>query len=106
MSFAISTGKVWLVTGCSSGLGLEICNAAQRAGHIVIATSRNSSKTPDVVATIEEKGGHWLAMDVTSPQLDKQVDQALALYGKIDVLVNNAGFATCGAIEDHRCVDD
>ncbi|KAF2235034.1 putative short chain oxidoreductase/dehydrogenase [Viridothelium virens] len=92
--------QVWLVTGSSAGLGWEIVRAAQEAGRTVIASSRNPSKTAEKVRRVEEKGGSWIPLDVASPDLEKQLDVALEKYGKIDVLVNNAGFAVCGTLED------
>src|SRR6478735_3891494 len=93
---------VWLITGCSSGLGLEIVRRALTKGHRVIATSRNPKKNDDLVQEIESKGGRWIALDVTAPDLSSVVDKAKALYGTIDILVNNAGFSLNGGFEDLR----
>ncbi|KAJ5749142.1 Short-chain oxidoreductase [Penicillium nucicola] len=73
----------WLITGCSSGFGLSLTRAAQAGGHKVIATSRNPSRTPDLVTEIESKGGKWLE----------------ANGHHIDVLVNNAGYCTFAPVE-------
>ncbi|KAI9662278.1 MAG: hypothetical protein M1821_008445 [Bathelium mastoideum] len=94
------SAQVWLITGSSRGLGWEIALAAQQAGHIVIASSRNPSKDADKVKQIEEKGGAWARLDVSSSDLEKQLDVALEKHGKIDVLINCAGYALCGAFED------
>lgn len=59
---------IWLITGFSSGFGLSLTRAAQAGGHKVIATSRNPSRTPDLVAEIEGKGGKWVQLDVDSAQ--------------------------------------
>jgi NAD(P)-dependent dehydrogenase (short-subunit alcohol dehydrogenase family) len=59
--------KVYLVTGCSSGLGYNLAKAIVSAGHKLIATSRTPSKVPDIVAEIQKLGGHWGELDVTSP---------------------------------------
>ncbi|EMT73608.1 Putative oxidoreductase yusZ [Fusarium odoratissimum] len=91
---------VWLITGCSSGFGLEIARRALTKGHRVIATSRNPKKNEDLVQEIESKGGRWIALDVTAPDLSSVVDKAKALYGTIDILVNNAGFSLSGGFED------
>ncbi|ENH70309.1 Putative oxidoreductase yusZ [Fusarium oxysporum f. sp. cubense race 1] len=91
---------VWLITGCSSGFGLEIARRALTKGHRVIATSRNPKKNEDLVQEIESKGGRWIALDVTAPDLSSVVDKAKALYGTIDILVNNAGFSLNGGFED------
>ncbi|TFK47701.1 short-chain oxidoreductase [Heliocybe sulcata] len=90
--------QVWLVTGCSSGIGKDIVLAALAAGHKVVATARNVSALKDV----EVKGAHVLHLDVTAPssELSKTVDQALGVCGHIDVLVNNAGQIMFGTIEE------
>jgi NAD(P)-dependent dehydrogenase (short-subunit alcohol dehydrogenase family) len=67
-----------------------------------VASSRNPSKTPEKVNEVEHLGGKWVYMDVASPQLEDQVKAALAVYGRIDVLVNNAGIGMGGAVEDFR----
>ncbi|RAH48781.1 NAD(P)-binding protein [Aspergillus brunneoviolaceus CBS 621.78] len=97
-----STPHVWLITGCSAGFGISIARAVLAHGHLVVATSRNPAKTPDLVEEITQKGGHWLTLDVTSPEEDikKVVEKARDLYGHIDVVVNNAGFAVVSALED------
>lgn len=92
----------WLITGCSSGFGLEIARRALTKGHRVIATSRNPKKNEDLVQEIESKGDRWIALDVTAPDLSSVVDKAKALYGTIDILVNNAGFSLNGGFEDLR----
>lgn len=82
---------VWLITGCSSGLGLCLSKAVLAAGHQVIATSRNPSKTPETVAEVEKDGkGKWMRLDVTADDLEQQVDACIKIFGKVDVLVNNA----------------
>jgi len=91
---------VWLVTGCSSGFGASLALTALKAGHKVIATSRNPSE--ERKRQFEHLGGVWLALDVTSgpEKLQDVVSQAVAAYGRIDVLVNNAGIGIIGALED------
>ena len=90
---------LWLITGCSSGLGLSLCRAILQAGHQCVASSRNPSKTPEAVAEIEKLGGKWIALDVASPHLETNLGRAMEEYGPIDVLVNNAGFASGGVFE-------
>lgn len=96
----------WLITGCSSGIGLHLAKYALSQGHNVIATSRNPSKSPDLVKEITSSpNGKWIALDVTSPLSDLQdaIAQAKKLFGSsgtIDVLVNNAGYGLLGAFED------
>lgn len=94
--------QVWLITGCSSGFGLSLALAALKAGHQVIATSRNPSKTPDLVSQIESLGGQWKILDVSNPNGSSVIEEVIKEFDKIDVLVNNAGIALIGAFEDIR----
>ncbi|KAH8807336.1 putative short chain oxidoreductase/dehydrogenase [Xylogone sp. PMI_703] len=89
----------WLITGCSSGLGLELARAVLDAGQNVIASSRNPEASPDIVAEIQQRGGHWIALDTASKNVDRVIAEATTKYGKIDVLVNNAGYAGGGVLE-------
>ncbi|TVY51275.1 putative oxidoreductase YusZ [Lachnellula cervina] len=89
----------WLVTGCSSGLGLELARAILASGHKCIATSRNPSKTPEAVAEIERLGGIWAALDVAASDLEFRLGEIVDKHGTIDVLVNNAGYAAGGPLE-------
>jgi NAD(P)-dependent dehydrogenase (short-subunit alcohol dehydrogenase family) len=95
---------VWFITGCSSGFGASLALLALRSGHKVIATSRNPSKTPELVSQIERLGGTWMQLDVCAPEpeLIKVIDKATSVHGKIDILVNNAGYALLGAFETIR----
>lgn len=83
--------KVWLITGCSAGLGSAIAKAALAHGHLVIASSRNPTKTPELVQEITSQGGHWISLDTTAPDLEDIVVRAEAIHGRLDVVVNNAG---------------
>ncbi|KAJ7356401.1 putative short-chain oxidoreductase [Mycena albidolilacea] len=96
---AQNTSPVFLVTGSSSGLGREIVIAALASGFRVIATARKV----DTLTGLEEKGAKVLPLDVTStPEALKEfAAKATSIYGQIDYLVNNAGFAQGGAIEEH-----
>lgn len=89
----------WLITGCSSGFGLAIARHAQANGHRVIATSRNPSKTPELVREIEDNGGKWVPVDLDDPNSAKVIDDLEAQGIAIDVLVNNAAFALLHAAE-------
>lgn len=101
-SIHIMASRVWLITGCSSGFGLELARTILACGDRLIASSRNSSKNAAVVDEIKSSGGHWISLDVTdSPQtISRIVTEAASLFGRIDFLVNNGGFGTCGGFED------
>jgi len=93
--------KVWLVTGAGRGLGLDIAKAALAAGHAVIATGRNPAK---VTAAI----GHHpdlltIKLDITRlADAEVAVATAVARFGRLDVLVNNAGNFYAGFFEELR----
>ncbi|MFF1611271.1 oxidoreductase [Amycolatopsis sp. NPDC058278] len=93
-------GRVWLITGCSAGFGQEIALAALAAGDRVLATARR----PETLAELRERGGDRLrtaALDVTDAgQIDTAVQAALEAFGRIDVVVNNAGSGSVGAVEE------
>lgn len=91
--------QVWFITGASRGFGLEIARAALDRGNSVVACARN----PEAVerALVRRERLLPVALDVTNPQqAQTAVDAALSKYGKIDVLVNNAGRGLVGAVEE------
>ena len=94
----------YLITGASSGLGANIAIAALAAGHAVIATARNIPKAQQTYPDIERKGGHWLTLDVTSPDTQVIVAEAVQEHN-VNVVVNNAGFALRGVLEDLSVAD-
>lgn len=98
-----TTPKIWLVTGASQGLGLRISLAALAAGHRVLAGARNVEKARKEHPELEELGGTWLALDVTSADTQKVVENAVAAAGGIHTVVNNAGYFQTGSIEDLTC---
>ena len=89
---------VWLVTGCSTGFGREFCVQLLAAGCRVVVTAR---KAEDVAAFKGRPGAHVLALDVTDAgQIQAAVAGAEAAFGRIDVLINNAGIGYFAAIEE------
>ena len=95
----MASKKVWFITGAGRGLGVEIARAALAAGHAVVATGRDARK---VAAAIGEHGDLLtVALDVTRA-VDAQaaVAAAVAQFGRIDVLVNNAGNFHAGFFEE------
>ncbi|MFC8595003.1 oxidoreductase [Streptomyces atroolivaceus] len=92
--------SVWFVTGASRGLGAEITREARERGHSVIATARDAEA---VRKAYPGKTDGLLAVnaDVTEPeQLTAAAEAGLAEFGRIDVVVNNAGYGLVGAIEE------
>lgn len=97
---------IWLITGCSSGLGLCIARQAQASGHTVIATSRDPSRTPELVQEITSHPTHpglWLRLDVDDDSAPARVLAELQAHQggglAVDVLVNNAGWSIHQAVE-------
>jgi len=91
--------RVWLITGAGRGLGVDIVKAALRAGHAVVATGRNAARVTAAVGSHDSLLA--VKLDVTSPQDAKAaVDAAVATFGRIDVLVNNAGNFFAGFFEE------
>lgn len=91
--------QVWLVTGAGRGLGVEIVKAALSAGHAVVATGRDPEKVTAAVGSHDNLLA--VRLDVTSPADAKAaVDAAIARFGRLDVLVNNAGNFFAGFFEE------
>jgi NAD(P)-dependent dehydrogenase (short-subunit alcohol dehydrogenase family) len=95
---------VWLITGCSSGFGTSLAHIALKAGHKVIATSRTPSKSPALVKQVEDLGGIWFPLDINADKeaLQEVTAKGIEKFGRIDVLMNNAGIGILGALEDVR----
>lgn len=92
--------KVWLITGASKGMGLEITKAVLNKGQKVIATSRN-------LDALKEKFEHHeknllpIRLDITSEKdVKNAISEGLEKFGQIDVVVNNAGYNLLGNIEE------
>ena len=90
-------GRVVIVTGASSGLGVSFAKAAAEAGADVVLAARRVDKLAQTAALIDSVGGRSLsvATDVVDPdQCTAMVEAAVAEFGKVDVLINNAGVGT------------
>ncbi|CAK7207166.1 hypothetical protein SEUCBS139899_009974 [Sporothrix eucalyptigena] len=96
----MSAPKVWLVTGCSAGLGFALSKVILAHGHKLIASSRNPAKTPELVKQVTSQGGHWISLDTTDPDIEDIIARAEKIHGHLDVVVNNAGYPIYGAFED------
>ena len=91
--------KVWLITGAGRGLGVDIAKAALAAGHAVVATGRDAARV--AVAVGDHESLLAITLDVTRPQdAEGAVAAAVAKFGRIDVLVNNAGNFFAGFFEE------
>src|SRR5579871_1637320 len=90
--------RVWFITGASRGIGALIAEAALADGNAVVAAGRNVKAIVERLG--ESEGLLPVALDVTDEaQAKVAVQQALDTFGRIDVLVNNAGFGLLGAVE-------
>jgi NAD(P)-dependent dehydrogenase (short-subunit alcohol dehydrogenase family) len=91
--------KVWFVTGAGRGMGTDIARAALAAGHAVVATGRDAGRVATAVGTDPDL--LTAALDVTDPaSVRAAVDAAVERFGRIDVLVNNAGNFYAGFFEE------
>ncbi len=92
--------RTWLITGCSSGIGRALAQTVIANGDNVVVTARNRAAVAEL-AEAAPRGVLAVALDVTDPaQVDDAVAQALARFGQIDVLVNNAGRGYRSAVEE------
>jgi NADP-dependent 3-hydroxy acid dehydrogenase YdfG len=99
------TPKVWFITGASRGFGRVWADAALKRGDKVAATARNLAS----IAELQEKYGDnvlTLELDVTNPeQVKTAVTQAHAHFGRLDIVLNNAGYSLVGTIEEASAED-
>lgn len=95
--------RVWLISGCSSGFGHQLALEALARGDKVIATARNSSR----LSSLKSAGAEIMELDLTSTASDITdfASKAISIHGQIDVLVNNAGTAVLGAVEELQTDD-
>lgn len=92
--------KVWFVTGASKGLGLSLVKKLLAEGYRVAATSRNADELQQAVGAGEDIFLP-LAMNLVDEQnVEQGIRQAAAHFGRLDVIVNNAGYGLAGALEE------
>lgn len=95
-----SDSKIWLITGSSSGFDRSLTEAVLKHGDRVVATARKSEQLDDLVKQHSD-AIHPVRLDVTNLQkVQAAIESALTIYGRIDVLVNNAGYGAVGVIEE------
>ncbi|KAL4860382.1 hypothetical protein BDV12DRAFT_191736 [Aspergillus spectabilis] len=94
----MSTTPVWFITAAASGFGHEIAKSALERGHKVIATARSSAKLQE----LQSLGAETLDFDVSWPptKLSEVAAQAVTIYGRIDYLINAAGYILEGTLEE------
>jgi NAD(P)-dependent dehydrogenase (short-subunit alcohol dehydrogenase family) len=101
-------GRVAVVTGASSGMGVRFADALAAAGARVVVAARRPERLQEVVREIQDQGGsaHAVACDVSREQdVERLVDETQAVFGAADVLVNNAGFTTVVPAEEQGLED-
>ena len=97
----MSTPKTWFVTGASQGLGLALVKRLLREGHQVAATSRNKETLAQAVGTASAA---FLPLQVdlgSDASVQAAIAQTISTFGRLDVVVNNAGFGITGAVEGY-----
>lgn len=97
----MNSSKVWYVTGASQGMGLNLVKKLLANGYRVAATSRDAHTLSQAVGLIDTDRFLPLAVDLTNTDcIDDSIQQTLAAFGRIDVVVNNAGYGMTGTVED------
>jgi NAD(P)-dependent dehydrogenase (short-subunit alcohol dehydrogenase family) len=92
--------KVWFITGCSTGFGRELAKMVLDRGYRAVVTARDPAKVEDIAKGRTDRA-LVLELDVTDPvEVDASVKSAAKRFGRIDVLVNNAGIGYFGAVEE------
>lgn len=98
---AAARPSTWLITGASSGFGKSLAFEALKAGHKVIGTSRDLRRAEESCPDFVANGGMWLSLDPSQKSSYEKFAKCSQEYS-IDVLVNNAGYAFIGGVEDTR----
>jgi NAD(P)-dependent dehydrogenase (short-subunit alcohol dehydrogenase family) len=95
-----STNLIWFITGANAGFGLLLSQLVLSQGHTVIAAARSASKFPQSLR--DQPRADLVEIEIAGPasSVTSAIDAAVARHGRIDVLVNNAGFGLMGALEE------
>ena len=97
----MNTSKVWYITGASQGLGLTLIKKLLDSGYRVAATSRNTQALRTAVGVIDAESFLPLTVDLNNVDcIDESIQQTLTTFGRIDVVVNNAGYGMAGTVEE------
>jgi len=100
MASSIENAPVWFITGCSTGLGRALAERVLQHGYRVVVTARNPKQIEDIVTAYPD-AALGLPLDVCDgSQIAHAVEQAEKRFGRIDVLVNNAGYGYLAAVEE------
>ncbi len=100
MPTSSESSPVWFITGCSTGLGRALAEAVLKHGHRAVVTARNPAQIQDIAAQ-NPRNSLALQLDVADYiQIDRAISSAEKAFGRIDVLVNNAGYGYLAAVEE------
>ena len=98
--------KVWLITGAGSGIGAGTAKAALQSGDRVVATGRNLDKVRNALRDVASENLAFVQLDVSDEvEAKTAVEEAVKRFGRIDVLVNNAGYSLLGNFEEMTTID-
>ena len=104
MNYFDLTGQVAVVTGCSTGLGVQMAKALASQGANIAALARRKDKIDEVAAMLEKEYGVkaiGVQCDITSTEnVDSAIDEVLKVFGRIDILINNAGTGAVAPAEE------
>jgi len=97
---ASTPSRVWLITGCSTGLGRALAREVLKSGDRCLVTARDPRTLEDLVALAPDRAAA-VRLDVTNrAEREAALRAALERFGRLDVLVNNAGYGVLGAMEE------
>ncbi|KAI2766808.1 hypothetical protein DTO012A8_7958 [Penicillium roqueforti] len=95
-----TTSRIWLITGTSSGLGQELAKVAAKHGDRVLAATRTPHKLAELESTNPNIKAVYLDHNEPPAQIQAAVETILAVYGTVDIVVNNAAYVQTGMLEE------